>query len=210
MGNSTATSLGSVTSWQLSAVVGAFKLAFLVAYLLALSSLRDIKRLFMYHGAEHKVVATWQAEQSLTLLHVRQAGLRQERCGTSSLLVLVALTIVLYSVLLPLLLPELGYGLRSDGAAILWKAVLLLPFWGVVYEVHRLLCAWRNLAWVRLLMAPGQALQALTVRPPKDEMLEVAIVALRAVMADDDGAQVTQPQAQAIRSYADVVVRQGH
>ena len=198
-----------LTSVAFHLLAGVCKLTVLLTYLALLGRLPDVRRLFMYHGAEHKVIAAYEAGDSLDVLHARRHSTFHARCGTSFLLWLVVLAFVLFSVLFPLL-PSLGSGWRGHALALAVKVPLMLPLAGVAYELNRWAASRLQRRWVRALAAPGFWMQRLTVREPTDEMLEVALVALKASLSRSRKAvQVTAPDARfAYQSFADVCARQ--
>ena len=166
---------------------GALRLLIFVGYLTAIRRSADIRRVFGYHGAEHKAVNAYEAGAPLTPDRVRGFTLIHPRCGTSFVLVVLLLSIVLFS-----FLSGLPFWLR-----LLSRIVFVPLIAGIGYELLRLSAANYHRAWVRKLVAPTLALQKLTTEEPDDSMLEVAIVALRRVLVADgialaDGAAVPE------------------
>jgi uncharacterized protein YqhQ len=161
-------------------VEGLARLALFVVYLLAISRVRDIKRVFQYHGAEHKAIAAYENGVELTPETAQQFTTAHVRCGTNFLLTVMVIAILVYSVVPR---PNLPFVIAS-------RIVLIPVIAGLSYEVIRL--AARNLQrrWVRVLMRPGLWLQKLTTRQPALDQLQVAILSLRAVMSADQLAEV--------------------
>jgi uncharacterized protein YqhQ len=154
---------------------GALRLGIFVGYLLLIRRSRDIQRVFMYHGAEHKTVNAYEAGAPLTIDHVRHFGLIHPRCGTSFVLVVLLLSIVLFT-----LLGDLPFWLR------LVSRIVGVPFIaGVGYELLRLQARNYEKRWVRALVAPTLAMQKLTTAEPDESQLEVAIMALSRVLLAD-------------------------
>lgn len=164
------TSLAS--GWTNSLLEGLIRLLFLVAYVWLVSFMPDMKRVFAYHGAEHKTINTYEAGEELTVKNVRRFPRLHARCGTSFLLTLVVLSIFIFAPLNP---PTLLWRLAS-------RLVLLPVLTGVSYEVIRLASRHTDRPWVRLLVTPNLTLQRLTTSEPDDEMLEVSITALKTVL----------------------------
>jgi len=160
---------------------GALRLGIFVGYLVLIRRSRDIQRVFAYHGAEHKTVNAYEAGAPLTVANVRRFGLIHPRCGTSFVLVVLLLSIVLFA-----FLGDLPFWLRLVSRIV---GVPLIA--GVGYELLRLQARNYGKRWVRALVAPTLAMQKLTTAEPDDTQLEVAIVALRRVLAAD-GVDVEQ------------------
>jgi len=161
--------LGPLSSISFNLIDGAWRGIFFFAYLLGISRLPDIHRVFMYHGAEHKVVWVQEAGEPLTVENARAKSRLHPRCGTSFLLFVLLVSIVLFA-LIPRELPLLA----KFGARIALLPVLL----GLSYEVLRLTAKRRAAPLFRLLVWPGLMLQRITTQEPTDDMLAVAIAAL--------------------------------
>jgi uncharacterized protein YqhQ len=162
-------------SWLQVLLEGVVRLAIVLGYFLVVTQLRDIKRVFAYHGAEHKVVNAFEAGAELDVQSVRPFSTAHTRCGTAFLLLVVVLSVPLFAPL--------------GGLPFLWRLlsrVVLVPVLAAVsYEVMRLGATYFDRPLVRVLMAPALLLQRITTRPPDDGMVEVAIRALkRAVELD--------------------------
>lgn len=156
-------------------VDGALRLTIFIGYLLLMRRSADIRRVFAYHGAEHKAVNAYEAGAPLTPASVRQFTLIHPRCGTSFLLVVLLLSIILFS-----FAGGLPFWMR------LASRIVFVPIIaGIGYELLRLSAANYHRAWVRTLVAPTLALQKLTTEEPDDSMLEVAILALERVLVAD-------------------------
>jgi uncharacterized protein YqhQ len=161
-------------------VEGLARLGLFVLYLLVVARLKDIRRVFQYHGAEHKAIAAYENGVELTPETAQQFSTAHVRCGTNFLLTVMVIAIIVYSVIPR---PSLLFVIASR--------VLLVPvIAGLSYEVIRL--AARNIRrpWVRVLMRPGLWLQRLTTREPDLSQLEVAITSLKAVMTAEQRAEV--------------------
>ena len=161
-------------------VEGLARLALFIVYLLVIGNLGDIKRVFQYHGAEHKAIAAYENDVELTPETAQQFSTAHVRCGTNFLLTVMVIAIVIYS-LIPR--PNLWFVIAS-------RIVLVPVIAGVSYEVIRLAAKNIQRRWVRALMRPGLLLQRLTTREPDLDQLEVAITSLRAVMTAEQLAAV--------------------
>ena len=157
-------------------IEGMIRLGLLVGYVYAIGFIPDIKRVFGYHGAEHKTIHAWEAGDELDVEHVRRYPLEHPRCGTGFLLVVMLLSIAVF---LSLGRPDLPLRIAS-------RIVLVPVIAGVAYEVIKYSARHAGSPLLRLLMWPSLKLQLLTTRQPDDSMIEVAIAGfLRILVADD-------------------------
>jgi uncharacterized protein YqhQ len=163
--------LGSALLFWL--VEGVLRTAIFIGYLAAISKLPDLRRVFEYHGAEHKTISCYEADDRLTPARAERYSRLHPRCGTSFLLIVMVLAIFVFA---PIGLPEWYWLVLSR--------ILGIPLIaGLSYEVIKWAGKNRRKAWVRALMWPGLMLQNLTTREPDREQLAVAIAALEAVLA---------------------------
>jgi uncharacterized protein YqhQ len=157
-------------------VEGVLRTAIFLGYLALLSRLRDLRRVFEFHGAEHKTISCFEAGEPLTPENARRYSRLHPRCGTSFLLIVMIVAIFVFA---PLGLPEWYLLLASR--------ILGVPLIaGLSFEVIKLAGRHRRRGWVRTLMWPGMQLQKLTTREPDREQLAVAIAAMEAVLAVED------------------------
>ncbi len=154
----------------------AFRVTIFLTYLGLVSRLSHLQRVFQYHGAEHKVISCHEAGLPLTPQNAQRFSRLHPRCGTSFLLIVMIVGIFVYAPLGKLDLPEL----------LLSRVVGIPLVAGLAYEVLRAFARHRTRLWARALMWPGMQLQLLTTREPDLEQLEVAIVALEAVLEQED------------------------
>ena len=150
---------------------GIMRLSIFLVYLFAISSMKDIRRVFQYHGAEHKVVNNFDSGLDVNLENASKFSTRHYMCGTSFLLVVMAIAILAFS-----FLPTTSFFLRMIGKIL---AAPLIA--GISYELIRL-AGKRKLKIVRIIMQPGLWLQKITTKEPTDDQIEVAMVALNAVL----------------------------
>ena len=174
-------------------VEGVIRIVLFVAYILLVSRMGEMKRVFAYHGAEHKTIRCYEAGLPLTVENVRQQTRKHPRCGTSFLLVVMILSILLFSVASSVLLAIVP-NLEAICGPILYKVVmivfklLLLPLVvAVSYELNRVIGRHNN-AFTRVLTAPGMWFQNFTTNEPDDSMIEVGIASLQAVLPKEEGA----------------------
>ncbi len=153
-------------------IEGLIRLAILIGYIGAIGRMEDVARVFAYHGAEHKTINAYEAGAPLTPEGVSPFGLTHPRCGTGFLLVVAVVSVLVFAFL--------------GRPAFIWRVLtrlLLVPVVaGISYELIRWGASHYHRPLVRLLMAPGIALQRLTTREPTPDMLEVAITALKTVL----------------------------
>jgi uncharacterized protein YqhQ len=155
-----------------NAVDGLIRLAIFLCFLFLLSRSKDIRRVFEYHGAEHKVVFNFESGKPVTVENAQKFTTFHPRCGTSFLLVVMVISMVIYT-----LIPFQGFGMK-----LLSRIVLLPVITGLSYELIRF-AAKRRGSFLALLTAPGLWLQRITTQPPSNEQTEVAICALDHAMA---------------------------
>jgi len=164
----------STLFWLIEGVV---RTAIFLGYLLLLSRMRDLRRVFEYHGAEHKTIACHEAGRELTPENAATFSRLHPRCGTSFLLIVMIVAIFAFA---PIGLP-VWYLLVAT-------RILGVPLIaGISFEIIKFAARHRERAWVRVLMAPGLALQRLTTREPDHSQLAVAIAALRSVLEVEAG-----------------------
>ena len=175
-------------------IKGALRVIILVSYMALAARMNDIKRMFAYHGAEHKTIRCYEAGLELTVENVRKQTKHHPRCGTSFLFVVMILSILIFTVAQELLLLIPAIKAMSVGGGLLFKILmvvcklLLLPLVvSFTYEINRLIGRYDN--WfTAILAAPGMWLQRISTNEPDDEMIEVAITALQAVLPEHKGA----------------------
>jgi uncharacterized protein YqhQ len=175
--------LGSALLFWL--VEGLLRTAIFIGYLVAISRLPDLRRVFQYHGAEHKTISCFEAGDELTPARAKRYSRLHPRCGTSFLLIVMVLAIFVFA---PIGLPAWYWLLASR--------ILGIPLIaGLSYEVIKWAGKHRDKRWVRVVMWPGLMLQNLTTREPDESQLEVAIRALKEVLAVEDPYAAKREQA---------------
>ena len=176
----------------LNLLEGVVRLAIFLGYMILVSRTKDIQRVFAYHGAEHKTIRCYEAGLPLTVENVRLQTRLHPRCGTSFLLVVVVISTLVFSVassgllaLVPALEAMKGKFLYRL-IMIVFKLLLLPVVVGITYEINRWAGRSDNL-FSRMVSAPGMWMQKLTTNEPDDSMIEVAILAVEAVMPEEEG-----------------------
>jgi len=164
-------------------IEGLIRLSLLVGYIWVIGRLPDIKRLYGYHGAEHKTINAYEAGAELTPESVAKHSLQHPRCGTAFLLTVVIISILFFSLFPPMSIP----------VRILSRIVFFPVVAGIAYEVIRFTARHQDKAIIRAITKPNLALQRLTTREPDEGMLAVAIAAFKEVLATEVEQPVEQP-----------------
>ena len=168
-----------------NSIEGAFRLVILTGYVWAISLMRDIKRVFAYHGAEHMTVHAYEAGLPLVVDNVRKFGTPHPRCGTAFLMTVVLVSVIVFAFLQR---PPMEWRILS-------RIVLLPVIASISYEVIRFSGAHQRWWLGQLIAKPGLLLQRLTTRPPDDSQIEVAICAMEIAIAADEGLEYVPPLA---------------
>ncbi len=158
----------------LNTVEGILRLLIFLAYIAAISMMKDIRRVFEYHGAEHKTIHAYENGQPLDVEHIRSYSTLHPRCGTNFMLIVMIVSIFVFAFL----------GWPDLWERILSRVVLLPLIAGVSYEIIRFAGRSKQ-GWVACAIAPGLWLQKMTTREPSDDQIEVAIKALEAVKPEE-------------------------
>ena len=166
--------------WGRNVIEGLLKIVIFLLYLFLCSRMKDIKRVFAYHGAEHKTIFCYEAGLELTVENVRGQPKHHPRCGTSFLFVVIVISILVFSAAFSLFTPP------NLLVRMLCQLLLLPLVVGISYEINRYVGGHNN-ALTRLLTAPGLWLQNWTTNEPDDSMIEVGIEALRQVLPRENG-----------------------
>lgn len=170
----------SLEAWR-GTFEGVFKIVIFVIYMLLVSQMKDIKRLFKYHGAEHKSIACYEAGMELTVENVKKCTRFHPRCGTSFMFVMLILSIVIVS-LLSLFVPD-----EIKHKTVIWmliKLPLIPIIMGIGYEFIRYAGKHDNL-FVKIVSFPGLMMQRITTKEPDDDIIEVGIESLKAVITEN-------------------------
>jgi uncharacterized protein YqhQ len=173
-----------VHNWVVFNLVdGLIRVIFFLTYIILVSLMKDIRRVFQYHGAEHKVVHTWEAAEELTIENARKKSTLHPRCGTSFLMFVMVVSIIVFSL----------FKFNAFWAIFLSRIVLVPLVSGLSYELIRLSAPRCHKGFFRIIVLPGMALQRITTKPPSDDQLEVAIRALKESL-DLDGIKSREAQ----------------
>lgn len=170
----------SISAWQ-GTIEGCIKIVIFVLYMLLVSQMKDIKRVFKYHGAEHKSITCYEQGLELTVENVKKCSRFHPRCGTSFMFVMLILSIAVITIL-SLFVPK---ELKQN--TVLWMLIKLpmVPIiMGIGYEFIRYAGRHDNIL-VKILSAPGLWMQRITTKEPEDDIIEVGIESLKAVITDN-------------------------
>ncbi len=164
-------------------LAGIIRVCLFLAYIWGISRWKEIRRIFEYHGAEHKSIYAFESGEDLTVENVRKYGTHHPRCGTSFLLIVVMLAILLFGAADTIV--EIRLGHRPTFPQRFITHFSLLPFLGgISFELLKLSGQKRNNRYVRWLSAPGLWVQKITTQEPDDSQLEVAIAALKSTLEE--------------------------
>jgi uncharacterized protein YqhQ len=156
----------------LNILEGFIRLGIFLCFLGSTLLMEDMRRVFMYHGAEHKTVFAWENGQELTVENIKKYSTRHPRCGTSFVLVVMITAILVFSLL----------GRPDFVQRIFYKLMLMPVIAGISYEVIRFTGKHKNLLWVQIISWPGLMLQKITTKEPTDDQIEIAIAAMKKVI----------------------------
>jgi uncharacterized protein YqhQ len=177
----------AVHNWVVFNLVdGLIRVVFFITYILLIGRMKDIRRVFQYHGAEHKVVHTWEAREELTVENARRKSTLHPRCGTSFLLFVMVVSIVVFS----------AFKFQAFWAIFLSRVILIPVISGLSYELIRFSAPRCRKGFFRLIVLPGLTLQRLTTKEPGDDQLAVAIRALQEAL-ELDAIKASEAQAAA-------------
>lgn len=183
------------TTLGLNLIEGIIRMVIFMAYMILVSRMGEMKRVFSYHGAEHKTIRCYEAGLPLTVENVRMQTRLHPRCGTSFLLVVMVISILVFSIASSALLAVFPALAQMRGSAlyrilmIIFKLMLLPLVVGVTYEINRWAGRHDN-SFTRVLTAPGMWMQRFTTNEPDDSMIEVGIAAVNAVLPEKEGSDL--------------------
>ena len=181
------------TTLGLNLVEGLVRIIIFMVYMLVVSRMAEMRRVFAYHGAEHKTIRCYEAGLPLTVENVRAQTRLHPRCGTSFLLVVMVISILVFSIASSALLSAVPTLAAMRGTflyrliMIVFKLLLLPIVVGITYEINRWAGRHDN-GFTRILTAPGMWMQNFTTNEPDDSMIEVGIAAVQAVLPEEEGA----------------------
>jgi len=168
-------------------VDGVFRIAILVGWLALVARTKDAKRLFQYHGAEHKAIWTYESRLPLTVENARRFTTQHPRCGTSFLFVVVAVAVLLHILVLPFVPTVSSVSALQTLFVLVLKIALAFPVAGIAYELQKRSARADCPRVLKALVSPGLWLQRITTVEPTDDQLEIALLALDRALAREEG-----------------------
>jgi uncharacterized protein YqhQ len=194
-----------VRSVGFQALTGAAKMVILVSYMLVIRRLPEIYRVFQYHGAEHKSIYTYEAGEELSVENARKKTTLHPRCGTTFIVMVALVSIVMFSALGPFL-PNFGLSRLADNVLFFLLKLPFLPFIAAItFELQRLLARYATRGPLRMLLWPGFLVQKITTIEPDDNQLEVALGALAVTLGREKGHRVESTADQQYPGYAELL-----
>lgn len=181
--------LGAWASFVENLALGIVRMLIFLGYLLLVSRMKEIKRLFAYHGAEHKTIACYEAGEELTPENVKKHSRLHDRCGTNFMFIVMMVSILFFAVFFSLIEALTGWKPSKQIFEILIRLASVPLIAGLSYEVLKFLAKFDNFL-VRILKAPGRALQLITTKEPDESMIEVAITAFNTVLQLEENADM--------------------
>lgn len=189
----------TLDSFGFHVVDGLVKAAIFISYIWGISFMKDVYRVFQYHGAEHKSIATFEAGMDLTVDNARKFSTLHPRCGTSFVFFLILVSIILFSAVFTII--PVGVGLPPllrHVVAVLFKVALMLPVAGISYELIKVAGKCSTSWWAKMMSAPGMLLQKLTTKEPDDTQLEIALSSIKAVLILEEKYNLKEASAKVI------------
>lgn len=198
-----------VQDFAFHALTGSFKLAILTAYMIGISRIEEIRRVFQYHGAEHKTIFAYEAGLPLSVANVKAQSALHPRCGTTFLVVVVILSILVGSAVTPLVLPH-AEGLAGQVQTLALRISLLPLIAAIGYELQRFSARYLSSGPLRFVNYPGFLFQKITTREPDEQQIEVAIAAMQsAVWREKVGGVSSDERTEVFGSLEGVLARFG-
>lgn len=164
----------NLTSFKLSLIEGIIRILIFLVYIIIMAKLKDVNRLFKYHGAEHKTINCFEKKIPLTIENVKAQTRLHKRCGTSFLIIIMIVSILVFMFV------------KTDNIYLrVFSRIILAPILaGISYEIIKIAGKYDNIL-VKIISAPGMALQRITTREPDESMIETAILSLKGVLEDE-------------------------
>ena len=184
---------------------GVFKALIFMGYLFAISLMEDIKRVFQYHGAEHKSIWAYENGSELTPAGAASFTTLHPRCGTAFILIVLLVSIVLFAAVFPFMPVFSENRLMNQLAMIGVKLPMMFPVAGIAYELQRWSAKPSCPAVIKMLLRPGLWMQKITTKEPSSDQLEVALVSLRRALGREEGVLSGEPQIHLFKDFSSAV-----
>jgi uncharacterized protein YqhQ len=199
-----------ITSPAFQAITGAAKLVIVVGYMLLIRRMGEVRRVFQYHGAEHKTISTYEANEELTVENARPKTTAHPRCGTTFLVMVALVSIVIFSIA-GAFFPRLpGNTLVQNLAFFAMKLPFLPVVAAITYEIQRVFARYCTTGPLRALLWPGFLVQKITTAEPDDDQLEVALASLRATLWREAALHAPAPADRTFSGYGELVADPGY
>ncbi len=203
-----------VTSPGFQAITGVAKLAIVVTYLLLIRQISEVRRVFQYHGAEHKAISTYEAREALEVENARRKTAMHPRCGTTFLVMVALVSIVVFSVAgasLGAFLPKLPGGRFVESIGFFLMKLPFLPLIAAVtFEIQRIFARYCTTGPLRALLWPGFLVQKITTAEPEDAQLEVALASLRATLWREESVAAPAQPDRVFEDYSKLLADPGY
>lgn len=189
---------------QFQLITGAAKLCIVIGYMSLLRMIPDVRRMFQYHGAEHKTISTYEAQEPLTVENARTKTTLHPRCGTTFLVMVAMVSVIVFSIISPFL-PHIpgAHGFLENVMLFAMKLPFIPVIAGITFEIQRLFARYCTTGPLRVLLWPGFLVQKVTTIEPDDDQLEVAMAAMRATLFREEAPEAapTDVSEQSFPSY---------
>lgn len=199
-----------ITSPAYQAITGAAKLMIVMGYMLGIRQIAEVRRVFQYHGAEHKAISTYEALEPLEVENARRKTTMHPRCGTT-FLVMVALVSILVFSAAGSVLPKVPGGRLAESVGFFLMKLPFLPLIAAVtFEIQRVFARYCTVGPLRALLWPGFLVQKITTAEPEDAQLETALASLRATLWREEAAAAPVPPDRVFESYGKLLADPGY
>jgi uncharacterized protein YqhQ len=199
-----------ITSPGYQAITGVAKLCIVVGYMLLIRRIPDVRRVFQYHGAEHKAISTYEAQEELSVENARRMTTLHPRCGTTFLVMVVLVSVVFFTVA-GALFPRVPGGRVVEWLSFfVMKLPFMFPIAAVTYEIQRVFARYCTTGPLRLLLWPGFLVQKITTAEPDDTQLEVALASLRATLWREEAREAPAPADRTFAGYGELIADPGY
>jgi uncharacterized protein YqhQ len=200
----------SVTSPGFQAITGAAKLTIVVGYLLLIRRMAEVRRVFQYHGAEHKTISTYEATEELVVENARKKTTLHPRCGTTFLVMVALVSIVVFTGV-GAFLPHISDVRWVESVGFFFMKLPFLPvIAAVTFEIQRLFARYCTTGPLRALLWPGFLVQKITTAEPDDAQLEVALASLRATLWREEALTAPAPADRTFAGYGELTADPGY